>query len=1052
MGFHGCLSTDEYEPELIEKYGNPEPPSSSILINTRPVNPFLSTFVYVGKASSSEDVSISTGEEEMRTLLVASAVKDAKGWVYLSGKDVEEIKQKIKNLQGLLGVSIKKLAVEAKIREAAKNLMVAQAKEKKGKHKQSTIEHYEQCSRRVRELSSKIWLIERKLAEFYMHLLKHMVAVCIAELKPGSCSKVSSPVSAITADESATGFRDEEIMNNEEIEQLVERMSRILEIAQSMGNSIREPSVLDAVQMNAGERLLEQVRHLELILKQIYEKKLEEDADAKDIAPRAIVNFWRLLTELFRGDNDTPEKSNALPDDELDKHLKSDFDIESFCFLLHHLLSLYQTQKKELASSNELLASVRDENTKKLKELQDIIEEQSKHMARLHREGFSEAAENNDKPKETMPCTYDSSLADDHSDTSNLSKDKANTLCAQCSVYLSEKYQQQQSLLQLESNIQQLENEKKAAKLIEKDLLSQISHVKLQFEQQIKAHHYAKDQVRNLNDEMVALRAELEVVKAMNSQPDDPDSDYAIKQNNALQNRLEALTRENELLQSRVTTLEMEKEVQEKNSATVSNLTLKQLQMENIFASLNLENSFDFGMPLMGPYTQQNLQLEDEISEISSPSYSSDDDRKTISETQPAPKQNINEEFENSTSTDGSETNKNEQGNSLSTPDNEPRLRKESLSSDVLLDGSEKPAQAELTINSENFPVDCSLPVQTGADVVVPDTTDEEVITSEPVKLEQPINENSNVEEAEKDYQPSEKDDKSLIGGILSTVEMTQSTDVNDEIENTLTIPVEVEHSDNIDKGSEENDLGKEAVDEANNNQNDVLESVVVEQSTTTDDCENKVYEGQMNDKNSSLDMVNACEGINQTAIGFVEKPDKVTELIDEAEENIDISQDISMTETNAVDDEVQAENSILQDEVEETRQDDIEKDELEDIKEVKEDENLTTLEETIEIPANDIEVQDPEQCSCMNSTENDNITTENSSEIVQVIHTEDDSLHFDDNVSTDSVSLGNKSRISMDSMRNDCEAFLPKKEKFGSLRTLHSFESSMRRVSTSAA
>ncbi|EPY49180.1 hypothetical protein SPOG_04464 [Schizosaccharomyces cryophilus OY26] len=596
-----CITTEKYEPELKEKYGNPEPPSSGVLLTTQVFNPFNPNFKYNRREkqhSGSQPL-----PNDMQDLLVSSAVKDASDFECLNGKEVEEIKRKIKIFQGNLDVSVKKLAVEAKIREAAKNLMLAQTKEKKGKHKQSTIEHYEQCSRKVRELSSKIWVIERKLSELYFFLLKHMVAVCIREIKKqprnGEQQSDSNAVSQENEDdETKKEIEEEEVMNHEEIQQLVERMGWMLETVHSMGSSVHEPSVVNVVDMTAGERLLEQVRHLEILLKGMHERKLEEEADAKDIAPRSILNFWKALNRLFQQENEHKDlqvdSSHEL--EQVQMHLKPNFDIESFSFLLNHLLTKYQRVRQLYSTNQELLEFTKGENVKKIDELRKVVEAQSEQVKSLQGElGKAEHNSNESIKENTVPESNDPSDVMTKNNK-QMPSFEIRDLHSQCSLLYGEKYEMQQASLLLESKINELENEKKANKLIEKDLLAQISQLKLKYEQQRESNEFSKKLINNLRDELTAMQAELSVVKAMNTQSGVTSEALDGEKQEAIQKHMDVLTKENELLHSRVNTLELEKEHQEKDRDAVNNLTLKQLQVEELFANLNSHKKMDFGL------------------------------------------------------------------------------------------------------------------------------------------------------------------------------------------------------------------------------------------------------------------------------------------------------------------------------------------------------------------------------------------------------------------------------------------------------------------------
>ncbi|WBW70890.1 septation protein Uds1 [Schizosaccharomyces osmophilus] len=605
MGGGTCMTTQNYEPELKEKYGNPEPPSSGVLLTTQVFNPFDPNFKYNRRSSREKEHSENEPlPNDLQDLLVSSAVKDASHFECLNGKEVEEIKKKIKVIRGNLDMSVKKLAVEAKIREAAKNLMLAQTKEKKGKHKQSTVEHYEQCSRKVRELSSKIWVVERKLSELYFFLLKHMVAVCIREIRkqPKNSEQQSDPnvVSQKSEnDEKKLEEEEEEVMNHEEIQQLVERMEWMLETVHSMGSSVHEPSVVNVVDMTAGEKLLEQIRHLEILLKGMREKKLEEEADAKDIAPRSILNFWKALNRLFQQEIEQRDLQldSSYDLEQVQMHLKPNFDIESFAVLLNSLLTKYQRVKQLHTTNQDLLDITKRDNVKKLGELGKVVDAQNEQVEFLQMELEKVGHTSEDLSKENI---VPGSVPESNGTNGVLKEDNKQippfevikNLHSQCSLLYGEKYEIQQNSLLLESRITELENEKKANKLLEKDLLAQISQLRLDYEQQKESNEFTKKLINNLRDERTAMQAELSVVKAMNTQAGASKEPFE----GETQKHLDVLTKENELLHSRVNTLELEKEHQERNRDTVNTLTLKQLQVEELFANLDSDKKMDFGL------------------------------------------------------------------------------------------------------------------------------------------------------------------------------------------------------------------------------------------------------------------------------------------------------------------------------------------------------------------------------------------------------------------------------------------------------------------------
>ncbi|EPX72246.1 uncharacterized protein SOCG_00014 [Schizosaccharomyces octosporus yFS286] len=599
-----CMTTQSYEPELKEKYGNPEPPSSGVLLTTQVFNPFDPNFKYNRRGSrEKEHAENDSLPNDMQDLLVSSAIKDASHFECLNGKEVEEIKKKIKVMRGNLDISVKKLAVEAKIREAAKNLMLAQTKEKKGKHKQSTIEHYEQCSRKVRELSSKIWVIERKLSELYFFLLKHMVAVCIREIKKqpknGEQPNASNAVSEKREDDDKKlEEEEEEVMNHEEIQQLVERMEWMLETVHSMGSFVHEPSVVNVVDMTSGEKLLEQVRHLEILLKGMREKKIEEEADAKDIAPRSILSFWKALSRLFQQEIEQKDLQIDPYDlEHVQMHLKPSFDVESFAVLLNCLFTKYQRVKQLHSTNQELLDITKQDNIKKINELGKVVDAQNEQVQFLQTElrkvgHTTEDVSNSNVVPGSVPESNGSNnlLRDEEKQTSSF--EVIQNLHSQCSLLYGEKYELQQNTLLLESRIAELENEKKTNKLLEKDLLAQISQLRLDYEQQKESNEFTKKLVNSLRDERTAMQAELSVVKAMNSQAGTSTEPFE----GETQKHLDVLRRENELLHSRINTLELEKEQHERNRDTVNDLTLRQLQVEEMFANLDSDKKMDLGL------------------------------------------------------------------------------------------------------------------------------------------------------------------------------------------------------------------------------------------------------------------------------------------------------------------------------------------------------------------------------------------------------------------------------------------------------------------------
>ncbi|KAF8638559.1 hypothetical protein AX17_002102 [Amanita inopinata Kibby_2008] len=118
---------------------------------------------------------LNTRDELLISLLASEAVVDSRDFDILNSEVVEELKKEHHVLQSRLGAMTKKLALEIKIRDAAKSLVRVNASNKRVS-KQSE-EQLEAANRRVDTAQTELWRVSQRTHDVQKRLMEHRAGV-----------------------------------------------------------------------------------------------------------------------------------------------------------------------------------------------------------------------------------------------------------------------------------------------------------------------------------------------------------------------------------------------------------------------------------------------------------------------------------------------------------------------------------------------------------------------------------------------------------------------------------------------------------------------------------------------------------------------------------------------------------------------------------------------------------------------------------------------------------------------------------------------------------
>ncbi|KIL70322.1 hypothetical protein M378DRAFT_175588 [Amanita muscaria Koide BX008] len=118
---------------------------------------------------------LNTRDELLISLLASEAVVDSREFDILSSEEVEELKKEHLVLESRLGAATRKLALETKIRDAAKSLVRANAANKKISQKSE--EQLEAANKRVDTAQTELSRISQRATEVHRRLMEHRAGV-----------------------------------------------------------------------------------------------------------------------------------------------------------------------------------------------------------------------------------------------------------------------------------------------------------------------------------------------------------------------------------------------------------------------------------------------------------------------------------------------------------------------------------------------------------------------------------------------------------------------------------------------------------------------------------------------------------------------------------------------------------------------------------------------------------------------------------------------------------------------------------------------------------
>lgn len=157
---------------MMARYGTPAPPSANALLEGAEVFTIRSPNTIDSRNSLLLDVSDDLGMK----LLLSNATIDSQEFKILSLEEVERLKREKSLLDNRIQANTRKLALESKVRDASQNLVRLHANKNKRMSRQAE-EQLENAARKVDDLATDLWRLQRRYATIKQQILEHTAAI-----------------------------------------------------------------------------------------------------------------------------------------------------------------------------------------------------------------------------------------------------------------------------------------------------------------------------------------------------------------------------------------------------------------------------------------------------------------------------------------------------------------------------------------------------------------------------------------------------------------------------------------------------------------------------------------------------------------------------------------------------------------------------------------------------------------------------------------------------------------------------------------------------------
>ncbi|ORY77301.1 Up-regulated during septation-domain-containing protein [Protomyces lactucae-debilis] len=168
---------------LIDQYGPPMAPPALVLLESNAKDAATSTTRFSSKDSATPDspafrnsLLLDASDELGLQFLVSAAAFDSAEYTVLSLEEVERLKREHILLKSRIESSTRKLALESKVRDASQNLVKLHQTRNKRLSKQAE-EQLHVASRKVDELATELWRLQRREATTRQQLMEHTAGV-----------------------------------------------------------------------------------------------------------------------------------------------------------------------------------------------------------------------------------------------------------------------------------------------------------------------------------------------------------------------------------------------------------------------------------------------------------------------------------------------------------------------------------------------------------------------------------------------------------------------------------------------------------------------------------------------------------------------------------------------------------------------------------------------------------------------------------------------------------------------------------------------------------
>lgn len=399
---------------LLNKYATPVPPTPASLLEDMHREVLLPQ----GAADHRNSLLLDMNDALGMQLLLSSATIDSQDFKLLSFEEVERLKREKALLQSRIEAHTRKLALESKVRDASQNLVRLHANKNKRLSKQAE-DQLNIASRKVEDLATDLWRLQRRESTIIQQLLEHMAGVFARNV---------NDMELVKKHEAYLDFDDEHLYHDSTMSQRtsisLEKVNSQLRAKAINGTAEGIPNTHEAVTESVSKaeaKLRETNGQIQKLLAQPlawHDEQSFENRPGLDDAGSDLESQLKVLDASV----------NALQERLLQHHattLDRTRDMQAFNLRLWNHLDTQNTEFSEAALESTLARTVKDLNHGRLNWKE--AESRSADLEEMH-----------GKTMKQLQAEYEKELDDVHSRLESLHDDHENlknTNTMQASLY-----------------------------------------------------------------------------------------------------------------------------------------------------------------------------------------------------------------------------------------------------------------------------------------------------------------------------------------------------------------------------------------------------------------------------------------------------------------------------------------------------------------------------------------------------------------------------------------------------------------------------------------